>query len=38
VHLKRFKYDEKIKGLAKIFWQIAFPLQLKIKSVAFIFL
>lgn len=34
VHLKRFKYDERIKGLSKITWQVAFPLQLKLKSVS----
>ena len=33
VHLKRFKYDERIKGLSKITWQVAFPLQLKLKTV-----
>lgn len=33
VHLKRFKYDERIKGLAKIVWQVAFPLQLKLRTV-----
>lgn len=33
VHLKRFKYDERIKGLSKILWQVAFPLQLRLKTV-----
>ena len=33
VHLKRFKYDERIRGLVKISWQVAFPLQLRLSTV-----
>lgn len=33
IHLKRFKYDERIKGLSKINSQVTFPFQLKLKTV-----
>jgi ubiquitin C-terminal hydrolase len=31
IHLRRFKYDEKKKGITKLVWQIPFPFKIKIK-------
>lgn len=32
-HLKRFKYDDRLNRMIKLFWKVAFPLEIKIAPV-----